>query len=485
MTIQTRPDNQVFASGANPGEVALFPDILRGWGVTLGQTEGKPPMEWMNGVMQRFDQGIQYTLQRGIPEWHTETDYPSHAVVQYGGLFYVSVTNNIGTVPGTDAEKWGLFWDGIPRLRQYAVTPTSNLGDIHVNTKGAMTWDAEKGEYKPLIPQGRSIIGGGLGAIHHYQSRAALLEDGAIPLDGDIWSGDVYPVMWKRLQAGLYATCSESEWQSSSIQRKGCYVINLAEKTFRCPDLNGKKSGSVAQFLRGDGNKSVVTGNQKNDQMQRITGRIGNMLGRNASIDPGVGSLYKQDSEARNWLGTSASLDGCNIAFDSALSPGAKTGDETHPAFTSIVYGTFFGDVAINFTDVDIAALHSQYVLLNGTVTTLKNGFQSWTSADGNSGWFKYPCFSNPSGYILEQWVYGVTSKNPTTTFSFPIAFPNKVLGANVNEGNATWMPATAVVLGYKTLSLSTYEIAHRIIVSGGVVAYTDHVAFFVRAVGY
>lgn len=129
----------MFASGANPGEVTLFPDILRGWGITLEKTEGKPPLEWMNGVMQRFDQGIQYTLQRGMPEWHNKTDYPVHAVVQYGGLFYVSVKNNIGTTPGTDTEKWGLFWDGVPRLKMYKTLPVKNEGDLYLIGSGAHT----------------------------------------------------------------------------------------------------------------------------------------------------------------------------------------------------------------------------------------------------------------------------------------------------------------------------------------------------------
>ncbi len=68
MAIQNRPDGLIFAEGAKTGEVLDFPDIARGWGITFEQTEGEPPMEWMNGAFRRQDEATKYLLQQGISE---------------------------------------------------------------------------------------------------------------------------------------------------------------------------------------------------------------------------------------------------------------------------------------------------------------------------------------------------------------------------------------------------------------------------------
>ena len=67
MEIINKPDLKVFASEAKSGEIAKFPDILRGWGITFEQTQGKPPLEWMNDAFKRVDLNNLYLLQQGIP----------------------------------------------------------------------------------------------------------------------------------------------------------------------------------------------------------------------------------------------------------------------------------------------------------------------------------------------------------------------------------------------------------------------------------
>jgi len=61
-----RPDNKIFAENAKTGELTDFPDVGRGWGVTLDQTGGKPPMEWMNGALNRADKNQQYQSMTGV-----------------------------------------------------------------------------------------------------------------------------------------------------------------------------------------------------------------------------------------------------------------------------------------------------------------------------------------------------------------------------------------------------------------------------------
>lgn len=128
MTIYTRPDEHVFASAAQPGEVEDYPDILRGWGITFEQTEGKPPMEWMNGAMRRIDEAIRYLTQRGIPEWSPSEDYPVGAYIQHNGATYRSLEANKEVEPGTDDEKW-LEW-GITRTEFADVAFSGKFPDL-------------------------------------------------------------------------------------------------------------------------------------------------------------------------------------------------------------------------------------------------------------------------------------------------------------------------------------------------------------------
>ena len=63
MKIQEKPDYLIFAQDSKSGELLDFPDVSRGWGITIDQTASKPPMEWMNGAFNRVDKNMLYLLQ--------------------------------------------------------------------------------------------------------------------------------------------------------------------------------------------------------------------------------------------------------------------------------------------------------------------------------------------------------------------------------------------------------------------------------------
>lgn len=111
MTLYQRPDEQVFAEGARPGEVQLFPDLSRGWGIAFEQTGGIPPMEWFNFIGKRADEAIRYLMQRGLPEWSDTEDYPEGSYIQYAGKTYRAKAENKGKIPQNSLaewEEWGL-----------------------------------------------------------------------------------------------------------------------------------------------------------------------------------------------------------------------------------------------------------------------------------------------------------------------------------------------------------------------------------------
>lgn len=106
MTIYARPDEVVFASGAKQGEIITFPDLVRGWGVTLDTTNGIPPMEFFNFTGNRLDKAINYLLQTGVPEHSGTTEYPQGAIVQSAGQLYIALQQNTAKEPQWDTASW-------------------------------------------------------------------------------------------------------------------------------------------------------------------------------------------------------------------------------------------------------------------------------------------------------------------------------------------------------------------------------------------
>ena len=129
MEVIKQPDLQVFASSAKSGEVLKFPDILRGWGVTLDQTQGKPPLEWMNDAFKRIDLNILYQLQQGIPTWNKSVRYPKDAVVKNDGKIYMCLVENENNDPNLSSDKWSLLIKKATTAQAGITQLTSALSD--------------------------------------------------------------------------------------------------------------------------------------------------------------------------------------------------------------------------------------------------------------------------------------------------------------------------------------------------------------------
>ncbi|WP_294964135.1 phage tail protein [uncultured Gilliamella sp.] len=114
MIIQKKPDYLIFADSAKKGENMEFPDVSRGWGVTVDQTASKPPMEWMNGAFNRIDKNMLYLLQQGVPEWSEQVTYPANAIIKYNGILYTAIVENDNARPSTNTTKWKKTQEEIP-----------------------------------------------------------------------------------------------------------------------------------------------------------------------------------------------------------------------------------------------------------------------------------------------------------------------------------------------------------------------------------
>lgn len=106
MKIQEKPDYLIFADSAKKGEVNDFPDVSRGWGITIEQTGSKPPMEWMNGAFNRIDKNMLYLLQQGISEWSESVIYPVNAIIKHKGVLYIALAENDNVDPSKNKSKW-------------------------------------------------------------------------------------------------------------------------------------------------------------------------------------------------------------------------------------------------------------------------------------------------------------------------------------------------------------------------------------------
>ncbi|HHR5880851.1 TPA: hypothetical protein ACS7XF_000765 [Providencia alcalifaciens] len=126
MSVIKKPDLKIFAQDAKTGEIESFPDILRGWGITLERTAGKPPLEWFNAIGKRVDEWLMYLTQRGVAEWDASLSYPKTAIIQFNSIVYVSVKETKGEQPDKSQASWstlGLFLG----LDKYSTTAEMNL----------------------------------------------------------------------------------------------------------------------------------------------------------------------------------------------------------------------------------------------------------------------------------------------------------------------------------------------------------------------
>ena len=153
MNIQDKPDYKIFASAARSGEVTTFPDILRGWGVTIDKTEEIPPMEWFNAIGKRTDEWLLYLTQRGIPEWDSSLDYPKSAVVTHGDVIYISLKASKGEQPDRVQAAWGTMASFLGldnKLDKSAVVQSTGQSTTNVMSQKAVSDAISKSATYPI-----------------------------------------------------------------------------------------------------------------------------------------------------------------------------------------------------------------------------------------------------------------------------------------------------------------------------------------------
>ena len=224
MKIQEKPDYLIFADSAKNGECTNFPDVSRGWGVTIDQTGAKPPLEWMNGAFNRIDKNMLYLLQQGVPEWCETVIYPVNAIIKYNGVLYTATVKNDNAIP-TTSNKWK------KTNPEIADASETNKGIVKLNSavdsvseKEAATPKAVKSAYDTAITANNNAISANSNANNAHKNietlggRISTIEDKFQPsgVESRVYSADkrVYMLIRNDGVFGVYSTVKKGfAWQ--------------------------------------------------------------------------------------------------------------------------------------------------------------------------------------------------------------------------------------------------------------------------------
>ncbi|ARW57342.1 hypothetical protein [Pseudomonas phage PH826] len=178
----------------------------KGWEVEV------VPRQWLNYLQNRLDTNVAYLLQKGLPEWDSETEYQANtSYVQRNGVVYKASRTNTNSEPGTTAgnTNWNrAFQEWSPALESLtALTPTAwrfpfynasgqaTLGGITSYTVGLMglssdvAWRAElKAQASASQLTWLSDLAPVAGAIPYFNTATSMANLATTPF-GRNWIG--------------------------------------------------------------------------------------------------------------------------------------------------------------------------------------------------------------------------------------------------------------------------------------------------------
>lgn len=354
------------------------------------------------------------------------------------------ITSLSGLTTALSVEQGGTgSTTGVPTL----VGATASTAGV----KGLVPAPAAGDQAKFLRSDGTWQVGGGaglpVGSLVPWYLPEASLPSGHIPFNGQIVTRAMWPDLW-----ALYApyVVADAFWVASPLSR-GKPSSGDGATTFRMPDLNGKYSDGLtpAVFLRGYGlNSAGAPGMMQVDTVQGMKHRTAvNGGGANAgSLNP----IFGGDATTLTLVGGVSAGTGNATYTGGVVSDGVngapRTGLETRPFSSSVIWCCIGGTTTVNPGTVDITATAAQVAAQASQIQNLEASKLAVVSTGGTNlnGWKKY------SDGTIRQW--GVVSVASGVVagmvFSFNIPFvtavrsfgftPNQSGRAGVAEANNT-----------------------------------------------
>jgi hypothetical protein len=140
MTIYNRPsDVPAFAESGDRVQ-PTDPEIQEGW----PESTVPPSRQRFNWILNFVANAVKYLLQRGVPEWDTDEDYPLAGRVQHAGATWVAIDANTGIEPGTDPATWERWGYSESELEGFLdpITPDNANNRVGINdTTPSVTFD--------------------------------------------------------------------------------------------------------------------------------------------------------------------------------------------------------------------------------------------------------------------------------------------------------------------------------------------------------
>lgn len=455
--IYQKPDNKVFANKAKSGEVEQFPDLERGWGISLEQTNGIPPMEWFNALFKRNDESLQYLLQRGIVEWSAAVEYPVGAVVQHANKIYRAISQSTNKQPNQNVDtlwkEWGI---DTKTLENYIVNAKKSDAIDSESSDTVATSKAVKKAYDKAVEALGKDTGVPLGSIIAFP-REISNPIGFLKCDGSNFGSSAYPDLYRAMgnsnvlpnlngeigQIAAFATNNKPNgwiWfddiktEVTQAKYPELYALLIAQygSIANVPSMDDR-------FIRNAGN-GLNIGETQGDAIRNITGEIHLVRQGGAGKRASNGALvYGSNFNVAIKSGSGDDW-GSQVNFNASLV--VPTAEENRPksivlkfaikAQSKLIYWIkAYGEIA-NSGSLDVSMLaqglqekadkqHTHHatdiVDFNQTVTNLFNQNLS------ENGWCQLP-----NGLIM-QW--GNTRAQNNETVTFPIPF-NQLLNIQV-----------------------------------------------------
>ncbi|WP_350914719.1 hypothetical protein [Providencia huaxiensis] len=496
MSVIKKPDLKIFAQDAKAGEIESFPDILRGWGVTLERTAGKPPLEWFNAIGKRVDEWLMYLTQRGVAEWDVSLSYPKTAIVQFNSIVYVSVKETKGEQPDKSQASWstlGLFLG----LDKYSTTAAMNL-ELNkkfdkANISGVKGNDNDKAPSLNLFTTEtgklatKADLTSGLNtklntddvtqstgaskekvmsqdaATKSFQPKGSYLEVGAFGFGGNAINvpastgydgitqtsvlkgsgvsgtppGDIAWGSILHLQRDVGRATQLGFWQGNIATRSQKDGVWEEKWSFSYTEANTEKDSQG--FLKEKGNKKTVV----------ITDNIAHTAGDDKTkvmSQWGAKDCFMQFGDfglggnARSLANLYPNGDFTPSMFDSLKTGFYSFGGERNAPipnnYNHFIYVRWNDNAAavLGFTAEGHAYLYGR----NGTwreridIYTSKTAPKNTASKSSNSGWWK--CANTG---LIYQFASGSSSKTGDL-IQFPIAFPSACIALNISDDNGS-----------------------------------------------
>lgn len=334
---------------------------LTGISVNQGNTI-LPRLEDINSIYLLLSSQIAYHFQNGIPEWLNDVDQRYYANVSFvtrnGNLYQAILGDDAANInaqrdPATETDWWRLL--RTPEERGILVGEiTHRIGNASApsvtfprfcmtNFSGSTALSTTN--WPDLVPYLRN-------------QTAAYLEDqvgGTDSYTGTVTGSDIVlddnaanNAIIAALNEDQLAFGSFTDWRTVDINTVTFDIAGIDVGTRTITVTGTPSAGSqeaqfyphriagstttarvhswVGRVLTGAGGADVIAGLLRRDRMQQITGVAGNFRGESTNTT----GAFTYGGAAINSFVVSGTSTGQQIQFDSANSPGARTGIDTH-----------------------------------------------------------------------------------------------------------------------------------------------------------